>query len=188
LKPRFELAKHIGRDFFNKYCIQLSYPLDVEYIASIIGVSIIPCDLHGEESYTMHAKRKGADKYKIAIDNSYNEQRVRFTLSHELGHIIMGHFKDYRISTLSEGEKLVLDKEADVVAGEILMPLSYITKYKNSVETLQIIFDVSLPAIKTRLKFLDIKASLNKPKPINYQLSENEKKVALLRDKWLYDF
>ena len=51
---------------------------------------------------------------------------VRFSKAHELGHIFLNHFHDFELSSSSlskdDGERWVLEREADVFAEELLAP------------------------------------------------------------------
>ena len=112
-------------------------------------------DLGGEEGYTFRKIKTG--KYRIHIDNSKYEPRVRFTAAHEIGHIVLNHHKELDMSNLSEIEEDILDKEANVVAGIILMPKIHILQNKNyNIDELMNYFKVSKRAMKVRLDFLNL--------------------------------
>lgn len=71
-----------------------------------------------------------ADTNRYAV--AYNETRLpperqRWTLAHELGHIVLGHFVEFDATRLtraglSNEEYRVLDQEADAFASEVLAP------------------------------------------------------------------
>lgn len=48
--------------------------------------------------------------------------RVRFSLCHEIGHLILEHFTDFDIDRLTAGDKAVLELEANVFAANLLAP------------------------------------------------------------------
>ena len=82
-------------------------------------------------------------------------ERKRFTLAHEIGHIVLGHFEQYYSRELTPYEEFVSDKEADMVAGEILMPYSYMLEhYKWSIKGLTYRYHVSKEAARVRLDIL----------------------------------
>lgn len=78
--------------------------------------------------------RRGSGEYLIIYDDTVTYiPRVRFTLAHEIGHIIMGHFVEFEGTSLREGltarEKKVLELEADAFAAELLAPRTIIRRF-----------------------------------------------------------
>lgn len=71
----------------------------------------------------------GSQTYFIIYDdvNPNNPERINWTLMHEIGHIILGHLRDFGETALDRGglksEKYgVLEVEANFFAAEVLMP------------------------------------------------------------------
>ena len=66
------------------------------------------------------------DRYRLAYDCERRGARMRWTLAHELGHIVLGHLEDFPETSIARKQSPVLldilDKEADKFAGEILAP------------------------------------------------------------------
>jgi len=67
------------------------------------------------------------NKYITVYNDNKMQDRIRWTLSHEIGHILMGHLDDYeetqlRRSGLNAKQYEVLEKEAHAFAGELLRP------------------------------------------------------------------
>lgn len=89
------------------------------------------------------------DKIFICYNQQNNKQRNRFTICHEIGHIVLKH--------LYKGQKL--EKEANMFAARILMPMLLIKELNiQSPEELAKICDVSIDAAKYRLnRFQEIK-------------------------------
>lgn len=92
-------------------------------------------------------------------------QRIRFTLGHELGHILLGHFDNYEGFLPRNGFGVVnseIEGEADVFASEILCP-TCLTSIKWSQEYVEKLFDVSGSVakytIETKKEYPWIKAS-----------------------------
>ncbi len=155
-KPRFEYAKHVGRDFIKELYIS-SYPIDPIDIIYRMGWEFEIDDLCGEEGYTFYNPRN--KQYCIVIDNSQNvsRQRCKFTIAHEIGHILMNHYTTFDMSNLDDMDYGVLDIEANIVAGELLMP--YLSIRKNPDKSILFLadkYDVSYGAMETRLKFLGL--------------------------------
>jgi len=103
---------------------------------------------------------RNLDKPVIVISPHTSISRQRYTIAHELGHIILKHN--------SNGKSLVqlfmrtpdpllqrFDREADIFASEILLPLpyfrNYAIQYNFDVNILSNIFQVSKTAVKIRL-------------------------------------
>ena len=82
-------------------------------------------------------------RYMILYNDNQPEQRIRFTLAHEAGHIIL--HKEYA------GEKL--ETEANMFASRILMPMCIIRECQiSTAEELAKLCDVSLVAAGYRME------------------------------------
>ena len=78
--------------------------------------------------------KRGVGEYLIVYDDTIGYlPRIRFTLAHEIGHIIMGHFTEFEKTSLREGlthaEKMVLEREADAFAAELLAPRTILRRF-----------------------------------------------------------
>lgn len=66
------------------------------------------------------------DRYRLAYDCERMDARMRWTLAHELGHIVLGHLEDFPETSIARKQSPalldILDKEADKFAGDILAP------------------------------------------------------------------
>lgn len=104
--------------------------------------------------------------YFIVYNDSKPIKRIRFTIAHELGHIILGHLED-EVTEINRGgisNELYqeLENQADVFAGNFLVPpilLNERLKMINSRSTPYLIsetFQVSEPAVHNRYKDFDI--------------------------------
>lgn len=101
------------------------------------------------------------DTYRRAC---HNDPRTRFTIMHELGHLILGHSRAFHRDLSIEQAKPYIDSEwqADWFAAETLMPLNIIVRDRLfSPKKIQERFGVSRPASEFRynklLKRRDIK-------------------------------
>jgi Zn-dependent peptidase ImmA (M78 family) len=94
--------------------------------------------------------------YNLVIAISGNQARDRWSLAHELGHVVLGHCQIYSVDTLSkdvltDAERYILDRECDIFAEEILMPLAWMEKHKHSsIDQLKKVFGVSKEAVAIR--------------------------------------
>ena len=82
------------------------------------GVPVVLMDcFHRKQSATSHRGR-WCD-WVITLNNSEPASRRRFTLAHELGHIVLDH---ETTATLDEHERSTLEEQSNVFAAELLMP------------------------------------------------------------------
>lgn len=161
-KPRVNLAKLKGQQFFNSLCLEFP-PVEPFYIIKKMGYDFLIDDLEGEEGYTLYHPKK--NKYKICIDGFSYKPRMYFTAMHELAHIQLNHFVDFDFYNITSQEEKILDHEADIFASQVLMPKIWIQKCNlHSLYDLAKYFRVSTKAIETRLKFLNMEYILeNQP-------------------------
>lgn len=158
INARLKNAKLLGRTFFNQLDQSLKeLPIDVNKIVEQNpDWSILFCNLYGEDGYTIFKNINNKKKFKICVDPYGIIGRIRFTIAHEIGHIVLGHFEEHSNKPLSDYEAYILDKEADMFAGELLMPYDYMLQYYNwSIKGLTYKFHVTKKAAKVRLSILE---------------------------------
>lgn len=106
-------------------------PVDVEDVAERLGIQVNYEDLDSEISGLMLFENGVA---KAAINRSHHSNRQRFTLAHEIGHLILHTSGDnavfvdkrfFRNKASSTGDLLV-EVEANAFAAALLMPESFI--------------------------------------------------------------
>jgi len=105
--------------------------------------------------FSFSLKKKG--KYFICIHPTGNQGRDTWSIAHELGHIVLGHYELYPVDTitidrLNDSERYILDREADIFSEELLMPAEWIIQHKDA--NLKELFNVSEKAISIRLEKL----------------------------------
>ncbi len=129
-------------DLYEKLCID-HIPVDPFSIASKLGYKVkkysdlprhykaylIELGLDGLSCYDPATK-----SYIICYDDSHSQTRIRFTMMHEIGHIVLGHKQESKLA----------NKIADFFAGYFLAPSPLISLYecKNSKEVADQ-FDIS---------------------------------------------
>ena len=101
--------------------------------------------------------------YTIAYNDTIRSKgRIRFTLMHEIGHILLTHLVDFKEtilsrSSLSEEKYNVLENEANVFARNILSPVIIVNQLKLKSKTDIIYhFKISEGAAITRLKCIGL--------------------------------
>ena len=65
-------------------------------------------------------------------DTLRSQERIRFSLCHEIGHIALGHFDCHPVDGLSGEQRLLLDREAHAFAANLLAPPAVVNALKPS--------------------------------------------------------
>jgi Zn-dependent peptidase ImmA (M78 family) len=131
----------------------LAAPIPIELLATELGYQVIPLNtVDGELSGLVSVQQK-----LIGVNSRHHRHRQRFTVAHELAHILMSHPPESRSSA---SDTKLFNVEADECAAELLMPqnllLPLLAKTR-ATSVLARIFDVSEEAIT--LKLLRISAA-----------------------------
>lgn len=119
-----------------------------------------PLNIDKEKAEAKTVKLRGSDDYLIVYDERVdNSQRIRWTLAHEIGHIVLGHLVQFDATALNRrglmpAEHGVLEVEAHWFASELLAPKTIIRRFdfKDNPQGIGLICDISKDAAKKRLK------------------------------------
>lgn len=135
-----------------------------------IDVDIIYEDLCGEDGYIF----KSNNRYRICLDKNVHNRRKYFTEAHEIGHIVLGHFK-YK-KEIREQYFMYLDQQANLFASELLIPEHLIIEYLNKLpmlvpDSLARRFHVSTDVMRIRMN--DIEKKYKIPGSNNFYYGEN---------------
>jgi Zn-dependent peptidase ImmA (M78 family) len=110
--------------------------------------------------------------YYIYINAELPAGRDNFTYAHEIGHIVLGHHKEFHIDNLTEHENWLLNREANVFAANLLMPEEWVRSQIQKdylalpeIGQLKELFRVSWEAMINRLDELCIQS-----KVLTYQM------------------
>lgn len=76
----------------------------------------------GQDGWTVRHPSTG--RYRCWINLEMPPNRVRFTMAHEVGHIVLHHLEDLRARDIPENLPWI-EREADVFAEELLMPWEF---------------------------------------------------------------
>jgi len=113
-------------------------------------------DMRTEYATTHQDGRHLRIREDVYIRASRGEGRARFTLAHELGHLIM-HCCGIEVFALASGEYVPAyrhsEKQADYFAASLLMPKKYFSA-SDTPELVQNRHGVSLDAARIRLRYL----------------------------------
>lgn len=111
-------------------------------------------------------KEVSKDGFTIYKDGQYNifisklenkSKRNRFTLAHEVGHIVLNHHKLLKNNLIKFNGKTkdIFEMQANVFAENILMPVHLVNKFRyEDVEDLSRIFEVSKSMAEVRMAHL----------------------------------
>lgn len=113
---RYEQIKNIVSSILTKYLPHDQIPVDVFALAKLLGIILVAystltkyerrelqkiCAFETKDGFCVCAKKDGKFVWYIYYDDSQLKERVRFTILHEIGHIVLGH-REY--SDLAEAE------------------------------------------------------------------------------------
>lgn len=181
VKPVF-----VARSLVSKLKL-VSPPIPVEKVAKLINAIVIEGSLE-KDGYTFRRKdiekiiflserpdsfvaqmlRKASEKglkekYFIFINNQVPLVRKRFTIAHEIGHIVLKHFERSEfIYVFHKGEcQNYFEEEANLFAGELLVPYSFLK---------QAIFHYNIRDIHSLAKFFNVSEQVMSIKVQQYNL------------------
>lgn len=107
-------------------------PVPVEKMAKASGAKVVRNDFENDVS-GVHIRRDGA--VVIGVANSQSSQRQRFTIAHELAHLILHDGEEVHVdktfrvnlrSPLSSKAEDVEEIEANTFAASLLMPIGFL--------------------------------------------------------------
>lgn len=132
--------------FFNQFDNLILIPYEKAVASENISIAELKNKVtHSDDAATL----KRANRYFIFYnDNTFEKttERIRYSIIHELGHIMLNHFQDDRTlltrSAMSDDEYDKLEIEANFFAAEFLSPKALITP-SWSVNEIQSFFRVS---------------------------------------------
>jgi len=135
-----------------------------------------PLQLDRDKADAKTIIQRGTNEYLIVYDDRVdNPQRIRWTLAHEIGHIIMGHLLEFDATALNrrgltEKEHGVLEVEAHWFAAELLAPETIISRFNfhDNPQGISLICDISKDAAEKRLKQI---------RKIDYRYSPSESRI-----------
>ena len=130
-----------AREFINKSGIN-SVPVDLKRYSAATKAKIEVCnDLDDEESGQTFPLR---GKNIIMINGNHTEERQRFTVLHEIGHIILGLPSNHDSGSIKMADLMSYRKRpreevlCDIFAAECLLPYSF---FKKDIEDVDICLD-----------------------------------------------
>ena len=148
---------------------EIPIPVDLKKILDFYKIQYLEGDFGEPLKEVSGALVVEGDSKTIMIASDEQATRIRFTIAHELGHIIL-HKKEndtevfYRKNAIDpslgfDPAKATNETEANWFAASLLMPRGYVEKYTNigaPLEDLAEIFSVSRTAMLYRVRSLGI--------------------------------
>jgi Zn-dependent peptidase ImmA (M78 family) len=164
--PRYEVVRQRARDFYEN----TEYPpVPIFEIARSITCVCYTNDPIIKNAACFHSYE--LEESRIFVNMFANEYRLNYSLAHETGHIVLDHYiilvnyaakhdihipkKLFFWCDIPEVQPLlkVLERESDIFAAELLMPVKWLVKPKNKTdfENLRDSLKVSNEALTYRL-------------------------------------
>lgn len=136
-------------------------PVPVDNIATNLGATII-YEPNDDDLSGFLLRDKNKNQLIIGVNSNHPEVRQRFTISHEIGHLLLHSEESFHIDRSSEGfgRKIVrgkfernkesatgtnkIEREANLFAAELLMPSAFIQKDMLKLGDVDLLHDVKL--------------------------------------------
>ncbi|AEA33661.1 ImmA/IrrE family metallo-endopeptidase [Hippea maritima] len=150
-----KLAWKIIKDY------NLKIPIDLDYLLEKLNIDIEYA--HLPEKVDGIALAVKETRGLIVVNRNRPDVRKRFTIAHEIGHILRHHprlEREGEIFLFTEENSNIYEREADVFAAELLMPrqkvISAFHGYSDDIQVLADLFQVSKRAMRIRLEELKL--------------------------------
>lgn len=134
-------------------------PVDLGTVCRWLGFEVYsrPCDAFGAICVLKGQKRI------LMVNTSANRGRARFSIAHELGHVLLGHRSGPGMSGLRDSWR---ESQADRFAAALLMPFSLLMQEAGeAVGSLSRRYGVSREAMRLRLRALRTAQSRRRGEP-----------------------
>jgi Zn-dependent peptidase ImmA (M78 family) len=161
---------------------QLRPPIDIYFLCKLFNIEIFFDDLKNVEAFFI---LKNGKKKIVANNSIMYEKRLKFTISHEIGHYILPWHKNiiYDCKTkdiINFNSYKVEEREANHFASELLIPEKFLHQSLRGKQiSLSVLKDLA-SEYEVSLTSLAIKAVKLSDNPVSVVLSENG------RVKWSY--
>jgi Zn-dependent peptidase ImmA (M78 family) len=145
-----------ARKFLRKN--KLSIPFKIKKAIKILSITLYS-DKKFEKLPAMTTTNDQGQKL-IVVNNNISKTQQRFSICHEIAHIILGHQGSFHFLTSSKKNKSLNEKCADAFASELLVPSHKLTKiaYQHNfdIKKLKKIFKVSEYAMVVKMKIVGL--------------------------------
>ncbi|MCI5654856.1 MAG: ImmA/IrrE family metallo-endopeptidase [Candidatus Pseudoruminococcus sp.] len=142
----------------------MKLPVSVNEITRQLGIKVI----RNSQIHKLRNNQRGFTAYDgnnwyIVFDDTEPIQECRFTVAHELGHILLGHMlvNDIKYRTFEKRDKE--EQEADMFATRLLAPACVLHElHATTAEQIAEICNISISAATTRAKRMKVLEKRNK--------------------------
>jgi len=133
LRARYSKIEHIVQDLLRKHAIT-SPPVPVHDIAKSEGTTV---DVHKFNKEISGLLLRTGDRAIIAVEKTQTPTRQRFTVAHELGHLLLHNGEELRVDTQfklnmrspqSSTAEDIEEIDANAFAASLLMPQNFLRK------------------------------------------------------------
>lgn len=147
-KARKGYARQMARKILKDYKIT-EPPVDLKVVLKKKGYEYIEVDNFLDKVDALFLKNENDGKTYAAVNSNHHPHRQRFSLAHELGHILLNHDLNYYRPYISIDEpptekthtdaEAAFETEANNFAGELLVPLAMLkVEFKKTNELQQL--------------------------------------------------
>lgn len=150
IETRHQLCMAAARDALHRFAGQLErsrLPVPIESLARSLGFQVIPLYTVAEEFSGLVSVRQQL----IGTNGNHHHHRQRFSIAHELGHILLKHPPESHCT----GKQIAFyNSEADECAAELLIPEPLLSRSLSRTRNISIlagIFDVSEEAMARKI-------------------------------------
>ena len=156
-------------------------PVNVVQITKMLGIKVVKNSIAKRlESYESGATLVQNEQWYIVYDDTQIKQRCRFTIAHELGHILLGHtLKNGRYARTFDTSKPEEETEADMFAARLLAPACVLWALDlHNPEEISHVCNISHSAAEVRADRMEILYRRNKflTHPLERQVYKNFEK------------
>jgi Zn-dependent peptidase ImmA (M78 family) len=157
MPPRYSLAKRQAADLLRRARIRKA-PIPVEKLAALLDATIVLQPFSGETSGVVYRNNDGTAL--IGVNSSHSIQRQRFTIAHEIGHLLlhadenMHVDKNFPIGLRNGISSKAVDEneiEANQFAAALLMPADLIAEDVKPLIGMDVLFAIRKLAKKYRV-------------------------------------
>ncbi len=143
---------------------KLSPPVDIKKASEIINAELVFIEMPKSVSGLIIAPTPDMPAYGISINSRHSHYHQRFTVAHEIGHLLLGHLEGSHpnITMFSDIQNFALghhprEREANIFAAEMLIPTPHIKDIVFSagwrdINSLCRLYGASQQAIQIKLK------------------------------------
>lgn len=163
--PRFDYVTSKAYELLFEWGIT-SFPITAEQILESVSDFVVclpwsdakkilksndPFNLHRTKADAKTLKRRDNNLYLVVYDDcsAYTPERVKWSILHEIGHILLGHLDDFDVTALDRGGLTkkaygVLEVETNWFVSELLMPTPLVRRFTDITEDeIAVLFGVS---------------------------------------------